>query len=403
MNLEEQKYTIERALGERMMHHAITLMRGWATEVNLALYDARLQSMTENYDYIFSYYLSDNDTDRDELLNRLVGNAYRLADEIYADLRLNRGLSPELKEFDPNDPRSVCRYFGHCVHLQTDDLDWLRSNFESGENSVNTLMGIASMVENLQECFNEEAVSCLIDGIGAQNVVIGEQALATTILLLAQYDTRIDYFPELQEQFLSQIGDGEHAFEVLRALVNSTGSKLKDLVKNSRVFIDDLPDEIKALLNLNDDMSLDEQLNHIAGHIPDADSTQTVEQVLVLPDTWVFDAIVGEDEERQRIIEESYLKAGHMDLMWERLDDAEDILINRIRANKAKAADYLNLGHCCFIRGDRMMAHEYYKEAHKMYGSNTEFFRFFRPDRSMLVEKGVPLEQVYLMEDNLLS
>ena len=116
----------------------------------------------------------------------------------------------------------------------------------------------------------------------------------------------------------------------------------------------------------------------------------------------MFDTIIGEDEERMMSIEELYLHIGYMDLMWDRWEDAEAWLIGRLRANKATVKDYINYGHCCFLRGDRMMAYENYCEAKKMCESTKTFFDIFRPDRKMLVEKGIPLEQVYLMEDQIL-
>ena len=45
---------------------------------------------------------------------------------------------------------------------------------------------------------------------------------------------------------------------------------------------------------------------------------------------------------------------------------------------------------------------KYAAEAKKMCESTKTFFDIFRPDRKMLVEKGIPLEQVYLMEDQIL-
>ena len=49
------------------------------------------------------------------------------------------------------------------------------------------------------------------------------------------------------------------------------------------------------------------------------------------------------------------------------------------------------------------MAFENYLEAKRQCKSTRTFFDLFRPDRKMLVEKGIPLEQVYLMEDHLLK
>ncbi len=116
-----------------------------------------------------------------------------------------------------------------------------------------------------------------------------------------------------------------------------------------------------------------------------------------------MDAVLNEDEERIAEIQKLYLEIGSIDLMWDRMDEAEDWLIDRLRTNKATIKDYINYAHCCFIRGDRMMAYENYLEAKRLCKSNRTFFEIFRPDRKMLVEKGIPLEQVYLMEDQLLK
>ena len=50
-----------------------------------------------------------------------------------------------------------------------------------------------------------------------------------------------------------------------------------------------------------------------------------------------------------------------------------------------------------------MMAFENYLEARKRCSSAKEFYLFFRPDRRQLVDRGVPVEQVYLIEDQLLA
>ena len=63
--------------------------------------------------------------------------------------------------------------------------------------------------------------------------------------------------------------------------------------------------------------------------------------------------------------------------------------------------DYINYGHCLLLRGDRMMAYENYRQARSMCKNAKEFYALFRPDRRQLVEHGVPVEQVYLIEDQL--
>ena len=89
--------------------------------------------------------------------------------------------------------------------------------------------------------------------------------------------------------------------------------------------------------------------------------------------------------------------------MLDRLPEAEQWLVKRLRSGKANALDYLNYGHCCFLRGDRMMAFEYYCQARQLCDSLKSFYHIFRPDRNFLVERGIPVEQVYMMEDQIIK
>ena len=125
--------------------------------------------------------------------------------------------------------------------------------------------------------------------------------------------------------------------------------------------------------------------------------------IQILPETWLYEVLVGEDPERQRMIAFAYLSIGKMDLLWEHSDVAEQWLVKKLRGGKGKAIDYINYGHCLLLRGDRMMAFENYREARTMCKSAKEFYALYRPDRNMLVEQGVPVEQIYLLEDQLLK
>ena len=90
-----------------------------------------------------------------------------------------------------------------------------------------------------------------------------------------------------------------------------------------------------------------------------------------------------------------------MDLVWDKTDRAERWLVQRLRSDKATTMDYINYGHCLMLRGDRMMAYENYRQARSMCKTAKVFYTLFRPDRHLLVEHGVPVEQVYLIEDQL--
>ncbi|MBR6018534.1 MAG: hypothetical protein IK073_07935 [Paludibacteraceae bacterium] len=397
MTIAEQVNTIERALGERMLRHAFSIMGTWVTELGLPQYQDRMQTLLDNYDHIFEYYLSADDPDRDQLLDRLTGQAYRLVDEVYADIRLRRGLSPQMVGFNPDNPHSVFQYFGSCVHLQEDDLRWFGEVVNDPERRAVALLAIGALGANLRECFNEQAMLSLIDAMTAEDEIVAQQSMTQVILLLAHYDVRVDFFPEIQEAFMRAAEDQVELFAVLQACIRlgkPTSFKAKPLSGAEMV------DKIFQLMSTPPEERKPEDSFF---SLPDDEREYLRGIAQILPETWVYDQIVGEDEERIRMIEETYLEIGHLEAMLDRLPEAEQWLVKRLRSGKANALDYLNYGHCCFLRGDRMMAFEYYCQARQLCDSLKSFYHIFRPDRNFLVERGIPVEQVYMMEDQIIK
>ncbi len=193
------------------------------------------------------------------------------------------------------------------------------------------------------------------------------QAYADLIHRLIIRDNRIDFFPDVQKRIEELFGDGSVAFATLCGMIESSA-----IVK--KIIGPTVPSMV-------DDRIVDE-----------------------LPNTWLYDILVGEDEERLKRLAIVYLEIGRLDLLWDNLELADRWLVKRLRSKKATAHDYLNYGHCCWLlRDDRMMAYENYRTARQMFGSAKEFFSFFRPDRSELAARGVPLEHIYLIEDQLLT
>lgn len=206
----------------------------------------------------------------------------------------------------------------------------------------------------------------LIDQIDWENQSQLLNVIGRLVIELVEKDDRIDFFPETQKHFEDAIGDGEYAFGMLCAIVENAPSSTVDMSDFGREHIDRMLNE--------------------------------------LPDTWLFETLVGEDEERYKKIALDYLKIGRMDLLWDEPERAEKWLVKRLRSGKASARDYMNFGHCCWlIRGDRTMAYENYRTARLMCKNAKDFFAIFRPDRHYLAEKEIPLEHIYLMEDQLLS
>ena len=208
----------------------------------------------------------------------------------------------------------------------------------------------------------------MIDAIDPEaNTPQGIQLYANLIIHLILRDNRIDFFPDVQKRVEEVFGDGSVAFATICGLVEST--------------------------------SLMKQLFGVTG------SSELNDRVIdELPNTWLYDIVIGDDEERQKRLAKVYLEVGRLDLLWDNLEEADRWLVKRLRGKKATAHDYLNYGHCCWLlRDDRMMAYENYRTSRQMYGSAKDFFKVFRPDRGELVARGVPLEHIYIIEDQLLT
>ena len=399
--IEEQINTIERALGERMILHALTVMRAWMNELgeNNPFEDtyARIYSQ---YSELFKAWLTTEDPNREETLNALTGSTYRLVDAVYAAIRVHRGLSPDMHGFNGENAQSVMHYFASCVQLTGRDLQWVRDAVHDESRSGIALMAVASLAKNLRECFSEPALMTLIDGINDTNPVVAEQCLANAILLLVHYDVRIDFFPDLQKAFLDAIGDGTEAFETIAAMIRSTKMNLRDMIAKQEINYEDLPNELQDLLSMT---GSENDINGIASWMPASEKEYMSGLVQILPDTWVYSVLVGDDVERQQMMEICYLSIGRMDLLWDHTDRAEVWLRQRLRKGDADPLDYINYGHCLLLRGDRMMAYETYKQARQRCKSAREFFALFRPDRHQLVEHGIPVEIIYLIEDQMIN
>ena len=398
--IEEQINTVERALGERMITHALAVVRLWLNELGENNpYEETYSTIRAQYETLFEDWLTTEDPNREEKLDGLTGETYRLVDAVYVSIRIARGLSPDIYGFNGENPDSVMHYFSSCIRFKDRDFQWIREAMNDQSRASIGLMAVAALAKNLRECFSEPALLLLIEGIGAANHVVAEQCLANVLLLLAHYDVRIDFFPDLQAAFLDAIGENDNdAFETLCAIVRATKVSLRDMLAKKELSYEDLPTELQDLLSMT---GSENDVSGIASWVPGSENEYMSGIVQILPDTWVYEILVGDNNERQRMMEVIYLAVGRMDLAWGHTDRAERWLIQRLRSEKATAMDYINYGHCLLLRGDRMMAYENYRQARSMCKNAKEFYALFRPDRRQLVEHGVPVEQVYLIEDQL--
>ncbi len=401
--LDDQINTIERALGERMIEHALVIVRSWLNELGENNpYEQAAERIRKTYEELFAEWLSVGTEDTDIRLNRLTGETYQLVDAVYAALRVKRGMSPDMHGFNPDQPQSVMHYFANCVLFRDKDFEWLRDICNDEARSATALMAVGALAKNMRECFNIDAFLTLIEGMNAANDMVADQCMASVFMLLIHYDIRIDFFEQLQEAFLeaftAQEDEGDHAFEVLCAIISST--RRPDGEQAGKVTFNQLPEELQELIEKT---GMKGQMSTITAWLPESEQEYVQGLVELLPDTWLYEIIVDENPVRASFIAQLYLSIGRMDLLWDNLDVAERWLVKQLRGGSAGSMDYINYAHCLLLRGDRMMAYEYYRQARQLCKGPKEFFNLFRPDRRALVDHGIPVEQIYLLEDRLIN
>ena len=403
--LDDQIATVEKALGERMIDHALVIVRSWLNELGENNpYEQAYEKLRKEYTERFKQWLTSSDPEHDVELNRMTGNAYRLADTAYAALRIHRGLSPDMRAFNKQSPQSVMQYFTFCMNLTEDDYLWLHNISNDADHGAIALMAVAALAKNIRECFNERALLALIEGINAENAVVAEQCLANVLIILAHYDVRIDFFPELQNAFMDAVSsmddEGDDAFHTLCALVRSVKYNWRDSIASGELKVEDLPEELQNLLELTGEK---ENMDGVVSWMPATEQAYMQGLVDILPETWVYSALMGDSQERTQQMAIVYLSVGRMDLLWDHTDVAARWLRKQLRDGSSSPMDYINYGHCMLLQGDKMMAYEHYRQARNMCKSPKDFFALYRPDRRQLVDHGIPVETVYLLEDQLIN
>ena len=242
------------------------------------------------------------------------------------------------------------------------------------------------------------------DGFDSSNDIVADQCLANVMTLLIHYDIRMDFFPQIQDAFaaaLNEMNDGaNHAVEVLCALVKSSKANwLEEYATGERAMMD-LPVEMQKLINAT---GIKNDLTTFYNWVPKSEAEYMSGLVAILPQTGLYDILIRGNDVYERALTITYLTIGNRDLMWDFPKVGEEWYVNILRRGANEPADYINYGHCMLLQGDRMMAMEFYRQARQMYKTAKEFYNVFRPDRRVLIEHGVPVEFVYMLEDNLLN
>lgn len=407
--LEEQLSTVERALGESMIEHALVIIRSWMNELGENNpYEEAYQTIQSQYQAFFIRWMNVNDPHAPQELNTLTGDTYQLMDSVYAAIRLHRGLSPDMHGFNPESPQSVMNYFANSIRLREQDIEWLHEMTNDEEHVSITLMAFNALTRCVRECFNIDAFQVLIDGMLSENEIIADQCMANVFTLIIHYDVRIDYFPQIQNALadtIAEMGDGgDHAFDVLCAMIRSVPPKAADgHTPFDEESLNKLTDALSEFLEKFGLKQTEDDASSMMAWVPKSEQEYMAGIIGMFPQTWLYEILVEGDVDREFILTQSYLRIGNRELMWKHPNYAESYFVEALRGGSTAPTDYINYAHCLLLKGDRMMAYENYKQARALCASPREFIELFRPDRHQLVDCGIPVEFIYLLEDRLLK
>lgn len=403
--LSDQVNTVERALGECMIETATTVIRVWLNELGENNpYEEALLSIHKRYQDLFTRWLNVDDPEAEQELDKLTGDMYQLADAVYVDIRLKRGLSPQMHGFNPKAVSSVLNYFQNCIQLKQEDLQWLEEAMRDPQQTSAALIAITALTRNLRECFSEEAILTLIEGLDTEVEVVANHCMLNLLSLLIHYDVRIDFFPNIQEAFESKIAlmeeDGNRAFEMLCTLVEFSKKTLLEDFATGLMPLSWLPESLQKLVQAS---GIQNDVNTFYSWVPKAEVDYMTELVNNLPGTWLYQVVVGNNSEKEKVLVHVAVQCGYRDYMWAQPAVAGMVYRNKLREGAEQPIDFINYAHCLLLKGDRMMAFENYKLARQACGSIKDFYALFRPDRRALVDHGVPMDFVYFIEDNLVK
>ena len=402
--LDEQVTVVERALGECMIDTALVVVRAWLNELGENNpYEEAFTSIQKRYHEIFTQWLNIDVPSSDEELSKITGETYQMVDAVYADIRLLRGLSPEIHGFNHDSITSVMHYFENCVRFRPEDLEWYKEVMNDESKASLALAATSALAHNLRTCFSLEAFLTMIECMSVENETVLDQCISNVALLLVQYDIRIDFFPQIQDAVVNVIGENdlsEHVFEVLCALVESSSKNWIEEIAKSMFEDNQFPEELKRLMEMSG-MGHDSQT--FSQLFPSQEHKYITEVIPLIPQTWLYALMIEGYPNREKALAYVMISAGFRDAMWDHPQIAEKIYLEILRGGTEKPMDYINYAHCLLLRGDRMMAYENYKQARLLCKTSKEFFALFRPDRKNLIDHGIPLEHVYVMEDQLIN
>lgn len=215
-----------------MLMRAFDLMRPWVEELENDEYENRLTSLRKCYQGVTDYFLQGkDDSQRQEHLQAIARDGWKLLDEVYLEKRKREGTTMEWVEMlrplnGYQSPEEAFRYFW-LKKIEQADCEALLALAADPEMEDEAMMGVSGLMLNVHRSFSEEGVMCLIEAANERYAeVIRERAWVGLVIVLVAHDLHLTAYPNIQEAIveLTSTDDGRvYAINILSCLLRTAG------------------------------------------------------------------------------------------------------------------------------------------------------------------------------------
>lgn len=292
-------------LADRKLKPAFDRLKELFTEEGLVIFNDKWLGLDQTYHLMLQYTVEGiNDPERQKVYRKLIGSAYELADTVYETIRIKQSpsieyekkrafqnqfiadfekfqagieefyLHRELKSFagseqsgisgnlaeDSNHRKQLFKLFYHVWfrdELNSEEIKFLKQFFAHPSIPVayKSLI-VSALTLSLQRYFDQEKFSMLFHAYEIEATSINQRALVGLLITLAQYDSRLPYFPEITGRLKILNENPEFKRNLESVLIQLIRSKETEKLQQ-RIRDELLPEMIKISPTLKDKINLD--------------------------------------------------------------------------------------------------------------------------------------------------
>lgn len=296
---------INNFLAERKLKPAFDRLKKLAEENQLVVFNDKWRELDQTYHYMLRYTVEGiRDPERQKIYRKLIVSAYQLADKIHEAIRINqskryvyelkrrfqnqfitdfetfqaeiearclqeellslvdpeKGFSAENLSEETELRKQMVRLFYHLwfrdqlLPAEVKFLNWFFAKPEL-RDAYKSLI-VAALTFSLQLYFDEAKFTLLFDAFGMNEVSISQRALVGLLIAVYQYDSRLQYYPEItgRLEILNENPEFKRNLEtVLIQLIRSKETeKLQQRIRDEL-----LPEMLKISPSLRDKINLE--------------------------------------------------------------------------------------------------------------------------------------------------